>query len=47
MRENLKKNIVTKNVIGSEDTLMRQAESPSNCLLQPFHTDKADQERNN
>ena len=38
VRENLKIKHVIKNVIGSEDTLMRKAERPGNYFFQHFHT---------
>ena len=37
LRENLKKSIVIKNVIRSDETLMHKAESPSNYFFQVFH----------
>ena len=37
MRENLKKSIVVKNVIGSEDTFMHIAEYPSNYFSTLSH----------
>ena len=43
MRENLKKSMVIKNVIGSEDTLMQKAERPSNYFSNSFTHNQAEQ----
>ena len=37
LRENLKKSIVIKNVIRSDETLMHKAEFPNNYFFQIFH----------
>ena len=43
MRESLKKSIVIKNVIGSKDTMMHKAVSPSNYFSNTFTHYQAEQ----
>ena len=43
MRENLKKSIVIKNVIWSENTLKHKAEHPSNYFSNSFTYNQAEQ----
>ena len=43
VRENLKKSIVIKNIIGSEDTLMQKAERPNNYFSNTFAHNQAEQ----